>query len=275
MNFINENNSCFLDSLLVSMFTYSGSPFIKLVKSVKYSDLSNSIKETFNSNSTSSRKIRNNLPVNLRRGQHDPGETYLYIMRELGNYEPMKLTNIRQVKKPGSDKIYKKKSNNESSSCFTVENSGEDTSFAKIINPDWETLSRENMIHDKSNTPVYNQTRNLIFFTEAESLIFYFNRCRNVTNKYKNRLDMPILFDAGLDSNTLTQRTFFCYAIIVHIGDYSAGGHYITVIFEPDTESFYIYDDMVSNVQPMQWTHENKEFVERNGIMYFYYEKSN
>lgn len=268
MNLRNEGNSCFLDSLLVAMYGNSKSPFYKFLN--PNDKLMNSIKTCIESNS--SRNVRNCLPPHLRSGQHDPGETYLFLAREM-NYEPMKITSVRQVKKINSETIYKKKSTNESSSCFTIENNGnEEISFLNVLEPEWETLSGDNYIHDSTNTPVYNRTRNLTFFTEAEILVFYFNRCQNVRQKFKNKLIMPFIFDA---SRTVQdkKREFFCFAIIVHMGNNSSGGHYVTFLFNGEN-NFYVYDDLSEpTVKQIEWNYQNKEFIERNGVMYFYYEK--
>lgn len=271
MNLRNENNSCFLDSLLVAMFTYDYSPFLKRLNT-NNSQLSSEIKKALNSNSNSARNVRQQLPQEWQRGQHDPGETYLYIVKNLKYENPMKITQIRQVKKPDSEQIIKKKPISESIPCFTIENTGCETiNFFDVITPDWEILEPGNFINDAKDRPAYNRTRNLTFFTEAESLVFYFNRCQNTFQKMSNRLEMPLIFDAGLHPVTKQPREFFCYAIIIHIGNSPRGGHYVTILFDGEKQ-FAIYDDM-SGIHPLNYNPETKNFIERNGTVFFYYEK--
>lgn len=283
MNLRNEANSCFLDSLIVAMFTY-GSPknhFIEKLKGESKAPIIEEIKNIFRTKSQSSRNVRKYLPDEMHWGQHDPGETYLYLSSVM-NYEPMKLTTIRQVMKPNSETIYKKKAVRESSPCYTIENTGADPiSFFDVIEPDWEILESGNYINDAKDKPAYNRTRNLTFFTEAEILVFYFNRCQSSEflgssqgypyQKVKNRLEMPFLFDAGTDPKTGKPREFFCYATILHLGGSAGGGHYVTVLYD-GTDNFAVYDDM-SGLHHLKWNSENKEMIERNSVLYFYYEK--
>lgn len=272
MNLQNEANSCFLDSLIVAMFTFN-SPKNEFLK--KLNDETSILLELknliTNSDSRSARNVRKHLPDEMHWGQHDPGETYLYLSSAM-NYEPMKLTTIRQVMKPNSKMIYKKKAVRESTPCYTIENTGADPiSFFDVIEPDWEILEPGNYINDAKDKPAYNRTRNLTFFTEAEILVFYFNRCANPYEKVKNRLEMPFLFDAGTDPKTGKSREFFCYATILHMGGSAGGGHYVTVLYD-GTDKFAVYDDM-SGVHHLKWNSENKEMIERNSVMHFYYEK--
>jgi len=260
MNIKNTGNSCYLDSLIVAMYGYNDSPFLKFLNDE--TPIRRSLKTCLNNNN-SSQVVRSVLPKKFGRSQQDPGETYNIILNDF-KYDPMTITKIRQVKKVNSEKIYKKKSTKENSCCFTIDNTGKDTTFDEIKNPLWEILSDENLIHDSKNNPVYNRTRNLIFFTKADCLIFYFNRCQNVIQKFTNKLEMPW----NLESNN---NKYFCFAVIVHIGKYTLGGHYITVLYD-GYNNYYVYDDMsVPTTSKLTYNNKIKEFIERNGVMYFYY----
>jgi hypothetical protein len=276
MNLRNEASSCFLDSLIVAMFTYNSSKNQFLKKILENSDEKPILKQLkkiiSNPLVKSAKNVRIHLPKEMSYGQHDPGETYLFISSVM-NYEPMKISTIRHVMKPNSNIVFKKKTITETTPCYTIQNNGSDSiCFFDVIKPKWETLECGNFINDSKDNPVYNRTRNLTFFTEAESLVFYFNRCNGFSNqKLKNRLDMPFLIDTGIDPKTKKTREFFCYATILHLGNNIGSGHYVTVLYD-GIKTFLVYDDM-SGVHPLKWNSENKELIERNSVMFFYYEK--
>ena len=55
--------------------------------------------------------------------------------------------------------------------------------------------------------------------------------------KFTNKLEMPWILEDNTHNN------YFCFSVIVHIGGYALGGHYITVVYD-GTENYYIYKSL-------------------------------
>lgn len=307
---LNTNSSCYMDTVLMSMYGYRKSPFFDFLddnwnfnnknhkdeindKIISKEDiqvrneikriLKISIQKVINNENIQCSELRKIIEKffmwkgissnNMMSGQQDTNEFYDRIVK-IFNFNPIEIINVRQSKVSEKSKIIKEKPVTEKMAYISIPNDG--TSFDgidKILTPDWEDLgeNKSNWKHNSKNKPHYRFTRNRIqSIIPNNCLVFHVNRI-----SYRQSRQGINVYKT---QNKISMPTFlkfgkhkyFLFSCIVHIGNIN-GGHYISFFF--DGNHYYVYDDL--NPQIIRSTKIEKskidEFREKNGVMYFYY----
>lgn len=309
----NVNSSCFMDTVLMSMFSYEHSPFFGFFnenwnfvndstdeinrKNIEIEDLKIrkhiqkilrfSIQKVVKNEKIECSELRRIIEQffiwkgistnNLSYGQQDISEFYDRIVK-IFNFNPIVIINVRQSKVSENSKIIKEKPIIEKMAYISIPNDGSDfDGLKRILNPPWEDLgeNKNNWKYNKKDKPTYRFTRNKIQSVKPHGcLVFYINR-----TSYKQFKDGIKLYKTNNKISMPTYINFensryFLFSCIVHIGSIS-GGHYISIFF--DCKNYYIYDDL--NLQTIGDTKIDKSKIEdyrnRNSVMYFYYKMFN
>jgi hypothetical protein len=259
------NNNCFLNCLVIALFCYNKSPFYSVLKDTKLKEI---IIQMINDLLPDLTPLRNSFPDSLKYGQQDFLETFDYFMKYLG-YEPMEITIRRESKNEGD--IYYGSKISRNVSYINLDNTGkEDIDPIKdlFFPEEWEDLGlcRDNYVQNASNEPEYRFTRNRLLSVKGDCLIFYVNRGHSNYRRHRNKIKIPLFIDNG-------KKSYFRFASVMHISTNTEYGHYVLVLF--DKENHYKYDDSlgVKIINNKIDYDSNKEFIERNSVMYFYYLK--
>lgn len=285
--FCNSNNSCFIDTVLLSMFCYRNSPFFNFLednwdfnseqldeinKNITDKDiifrkeikkrLIENLKTVFQTEEQVTTNVLRSMIENyfkwkngsisndLQFGQNDPTEFYDRVVK-IFNFNPIVVTSIRQSKIQNSDKIIKEKPIEEKMAYINIDN--DETEFDglnKLVNPEWTDLGEEkaNWKHNKKDKPTYRYTRKVISSLKGNGcLVFYLNR---TTVKFHNQ-------GAYLCKCTnkvtmpiyidLNNRKFFLFAYIIHLSPKNIAHGGHYITLFYDTKNYFIYDDMNRN----------------------------
>jgi hypothetical protein len=307
--FINSSNSCFMDTVLMSMYCYKNSPFFDFFKKdwdftteksdeINFSITDNDIlfrkeikknmikmlkdifEENKNVNASLLRSITENyfkwkngsVSNDLQFGQNDPTEFYDRIVK-IFNFNPIVIITVRQSRIENSNKIIKEKKVKEKMAYINIENDETDfDGLQRLINPEWVDLGEDksNWKHNNKNISTYRYTRNVVSSLEGKGcLVFYLNR----TSFREGRLykcKNKVTMPIYINLNN---RKFFLFSYIIHLspGNIASGGHYITLFY--DTKEYFIYDDMSGKEISDCKIEESKikKLKDENTIMYFYY----
>jgi hypothetical protein len=282
---VNAGSNCFMNCLIMSMFGYNQSPFYKIKPINPNVEIINKYlleivrKMTLDLYPDTS-NLRNLLPKEMRYGQQDTTETFDLIMKVL-QFEPISIkskreythniNNINNVINIVSSNI----STGEKASYITLGNTGVDgyNPINELFNPtQWDDIGSisSNWAHGNFDTPTYRYTRSRMHSLKGECLVFILNRASGVNQKHHNRILAPNKIKNGNDM-------FFRFAIILHLSSGTEHGHYITILSDK-CGNYYVYDDSSGRkiidckfdfMQP-----RNQELIERNSIMYFYYNEN-
>lgn len=283
----NYNNSCFIDTVLMSMYGYSRSPFLNFLD-YKWNFVSDE-KDEINNGSVNNKDLtirkdiqkilkitmtnviynkpincsvlRNNIETffkwkngnvsnNLDYGQQDVSEFYDRIIK-IFNFNPITITNVRQSKIETDGKIIKEKSIKEKMGYISIQNDQTDfNGLQKILNPNWEDLGEDksNWKYNKKNKPTYRWTRNVISSIKGDNcLIFHVNR---TSAKIINGE-----YISYKTQNKITMPSFvnlsgveyFLFSTIVHLSSGRRLEGGHYITIFFDTKDYYIYDDMDNN----------------------------
>lgn len=271
---MNSNSNCFLNCLILAMFGYSLSPFYNIKKFPSedsrsiYNCLLRIVESLTKDHYPDITFMRNILPSDMRHGQQDTTETFDTIMKIL-NFEPMKVSSVRENKITPQGTIFAKTPMNQNLSYIFLDNTGEENInlVENLFFPkQWEDLGplSSNWVQDDNDKPLYRYTRTRIKEIIGDCLIFVINRSSSSYKRHSNVIKSPISIQNG-------NKTYFRFATVLHLGSSINFGHYVLILY--DNEKHYIYNDMsntkiVNNV--IDYTHM-KDSIERNSIMLFYY----
>ena len=268
------NNNCFINCLMMSLFGYKYSDFIRLFKMDKNKELIvfifNLVNELERDTLPDATNLRNIFPNNLRHGQQDTSEVYDFLMNLL-DFQPIKIKYKKIYKTENNEK---KKVLEKASyvSYINIENDGIDdfNIINKVFKPSWNDLGsdKSNWVNDSNNVPYYRYIKTKINKLESNCLVFSINRGNYNTKKYSNRIECPRFVK-------LANVSYFRFAMILHINSNNSSeyGHY-NVVLSDTSGNDYVYDDSNTSRKILQ----NKVDLEtinsaheKNCTMVFYY----
>jgi hypothetical protein len=210
---INNRNSCFMDTVIMSMFCYKSSPFYNFTDPKYFDDFKVTIKDEINNDKlelndlkirkeiqrilcltiekvTSNSSVecsnlraiiemffkwKNSMTYNLMYGQQDVIEFYDRFVKVF-NFNPIAITTVRQSKTDKNVKIIKGSSTIENMAYISIPNDGTDfDGLDSILEPDWEDLGedKKNWKHNKKDIPTYRWTRNRIKSIEGDNCLVF------------------------------------------------------------------------------------------------------
>jgi hypothetical protein len=275
---VNIGSNCFMNCLIMSMFGYNQSPFysippvnpnIEII--IKY--LMDIIVKITNDKYPDISNLRNILPREMRRGQQDTTETFDLLMKIL-KFEPIKVKSNREYNHSNEDNTQKLhvSSSEESLSYISLGNSGNDNynPINELFNPiQWDDfgIDTKNWAHGEFNVPTYRYSRSRMHSFSGNCLIFTLNRSIDSVRKHRNRIISPRTIKNG-------NGTYFRFAVILHLSSGMDYGHYITILSDKENNHFVYDDSSGKKIIDCKFDYDyssNRELVERNSIMYFYY----
>lgn len=269
--FRNVNNNCFLNCLLISMFGYEKSPFFKMNhingnKMIVFNYIMELIRNLKDDKKPDATYLRNIFPNEIKYGQQDTSETFDFFMKYF-DFQPIciQYKKIYKTEDGNEKKIIEKQQN---VSYINVDNDNSDFNIIeKLFAPSWIDLGEHsNWIHDDNNKPTFKFMKTKIYKLEGETLVFSINRADNFGRKLTNRIICP-------KNLKISNKTYFRFAMILHNNSNNDinYGHY-NVILSDRNGNDYIYDDnKQSKIHSNKVHSNNREYIERNCTLVFYF----
>lgn len=271
----NVSSNCFLNCLFMSMFGYLKSPFYSVFDNKNLSkDLRmiflDLIRDVNEDEYPDISPIRELLPNEMQYGQQDCSETFDELMKIL-KYDPMVVIKKKEYKDSNGSKKYLKKEEMRVPYVNLYNNGKENYNPLRelFFSKSWEDLGSDpsNWVNDDSGNPRYRYMRERTIDIYGDCLVFCINRCKDMYNKYDNKVLLPLSIEGE-------EGTYKLFSIILHTSKNTIHyGHYITVLSNMEDE-MYIYDDM-SGVSIKDNRIDNlkdfMEFIQTSCVMAFYY----
>lgn len=273
--FANRNDSCFANSVIVSMFSYGDSPFYKfihsgnklkpiLIRAIHFSKTSCELRKAIQDESES-REYQLS-------GQHDPCE-FLDNFLKVFNYEPISIKFVRQSLSGDRKKIVRSRKESQTLRYIPISNDQEHILDVIGDDPSWTDLGpdQSNWKENKESVKMFRWTRNVITKLKGTCLIFHYNRIR--FGQHQNGNLYPYISDNILKMATLLsvdRYEYFLQSCVAFEGSMNCG-HYFVIL--TDRVNWYVYDDLTSP-NPSKTIIPKKvarRYIMTKGILFFYY----
>lgn len=270
--FRSTNNNCFINCLMMAMFAYKYSPFFDKDKfknknsEIVYNYIVGLMEKIWDGESPDCNVLRRVLPRDLQWGQQDVTETYSHLATLL-ELSPTRVTYSKTFGTDGSN-TSKTVTVSQKVPYIQIDNANKQMKLSDHFEGSWEDMGpKENWIKDDNNIPQYRYMKQSITRLKGDIVVMSINRT-SWDRKYDNRVSLPDIIQIG-------DKKLHLMSVIIHISSGTIhSGHYIAVL-KDDNNQQYVYDD--HNDGPIgnyPLGESQREFVERNWVMCFYFTRS-